>query len=209
MGEEGCHRLRCGRRGARASFLPGSGTGTRRKQVNNLAIAASERAPSEHAPWPREERAGATLRCRFVQSAMRRRTMKYVCFGYYDKGKFELMTESERNAMFDTCFEYDDHLRASGHWGGGEALQGPETALTLSWKNGKVETTDGPYAETKEQHGGILILEARDMNHAHQLISQHPALKYGAIFEIRPAGDLNEMLKASEQRRQKTVRSAK
>lgn len=87
--------------------------------------------------------------------------MKYLCFGYYDKGKFDGMTESERNAMFDTCFEYDDHLRASGHWAGGEALQGPETALTLYWKNGKVATTDGPYAETKEQLGGILVLEAR------------------------------------------------
>ena len=98
------------------------------------------------------------------------------------------------------------HLRANGHWVGGEPIQPAETALTLYWKNGKVATTGGPYAETKEQLGGILILEARDMNHAHQLISQHPALKYGAIFEIRPAGDLNEMLKASEQRRQKTAR---
>jgi len=61
--------------------------------------------------------------------------MKYLCFGYYDKDKFDGMTESERNAMFDTCFEYDDHLRSNGHWGGGEALQGPETALTLYWKN--------------------------------------------------------------------------
>ncbi len=60
--------------------------------------------------------------------------MKYVCFGYYDKSKFDGMTEAERNAMFDTCFEYDDHLRANGHWAGGEALQGPETALTFSWK---------------------------------------------------------------------------
>jgi len=57
--------------------------------------------------------------------------MKYICLGYYDKSKFDGMTEGERNAMFDTCFEYDDHLRANGHWGGGEALQGPETALTL------------------------------------------------------------------------------
>jgi hypothetical protein len=127
--------------------------------------------------------------------------MKYVCLGYYDKGKFDAMTETERNAMFDTCFEYDDHLRANGHWGGGEALQGSETALTLSWKNGKVATTDGPYAETKEQLGGILVLEARDMNHAVQLMTQHPALAYGNIFEIRPAGDMSEIMKASEQRR--------
>ena len=133
--------------------------------------------------------------------------MKYICLGYYDKGKFDAMTETERNAMFDTCFDYDDHLRAHGHWGGGEALQGPETALTLFRKNGKVATTDGPYAETKEQLGGILILEARDMNHAVQLIGQHPALMYGNVFEIRPAGDMNEIMKASEQRRRKNTAS--
>lgn len=127
--------------------------------------------------------------------------MKYVCLGYYDKGRFEGMTEGERNAQFDTCLEYDDHLRAHGHWGGGEALQGAETALTLSWKSGKVMTTDGPYAETKEQLGGILILEARDMNHAVQLMGQHPALTFGTIFEIRPAGDMSEIIEQSEQRR--------
>ena len=131
--------------------------------------------------------------------------MKYVCLGYYDKSKFEGMTEGEQHAMFDTCFEYDDHLRANGHWVGGEALQGPESALTLSWKTGKVVTTDGPYAETKEQLGGFLVLEARDMNHAIQLMAQHPALTYGNIFEIRPAGDLNEMMKESEQRRRQST----
>jgi hypothetical protein len=128
--------------------------------------------------------------------------MKYICLGYYDKLKFDAMPEAERNAMFDACFDYDDHLRANGHWGGGEALQGTETALTLSLKDGKVVTTDGPYAETKEQLGGILILEARDMNHAVQLISAHPGLKNGP-FEIRPAGDMSEIMKASQQRRRK------
>ena len=129
--------------------------------------------------------------------------MKYVCFGYYDKSKFDGMTESERNAMFDTCFEYDDHLRTNGHWAGGEGLQPAETALTVYWKNGKVATTDGPYAETKEQLGGILVLEARDMNQAVQLMAQHPAVTYGNIFEIRPAGDMSEIVKASERRRRK------
>ena len=127
--------------------------------------------------------------------------MKYVCLGYYDKRKFDGMTDGDRNAMFDTCFEYDDHLRANGHWAGGEALQPAETALTVSWKNGKVATTDGPYAETKEQLGGIIVLEARDMNHAVQLMAQHPSLRYGNIFEIRPAGDMSEIIKASERRR--------
>ena len=66
-------------------------------------------------------------------------------------------------------------------------------------------TTDGPYAETKEQLGGILVLEARDMNHAVQLISQHPALTFGSIFEIRPVGDMSEIMKASEQRRSRNT----
>ena len=128
--------------------------------------------------------------------------MKYICFGYYDKGKFDGMTESERNAMLDECFSYDDQLRENGQFAGGEALQPPNTAMTLYWKNGKVAVTDGPYAETKEQLGGILVLEARDLNHAVQLISQHPGVRYGP-WEIRSAADLNRMLKESEQRRHK------
>ena len=131
--------------------------------------------------------------------------MKYICLGYIEPGRVEGMTEGEQHAMFDACFEYDDHLRANGHWGGGEGLQPPETALTLCWKNGKVATTDGPYAETKEQLGGILILEARDMNHAQQLMAQHPALKFGSVFEIRPAADMSEVLQASERRRRQNT----
>ena len=129
--------------------------------------------------------------------------MKYICLGYIEPAKLAGMTEDERLAMFDECFEYDDHLRANGHFGAGEALQPPGTALTLYWKNGKVATTDGPYAETKEQLGGFFVLEARDMNHAIQLMSQHPGLKYGSLFEIRPAADMNEMIQESEQRRRK------
>jgi hypothetical protein len=131
--------------------------------------------------------------------------MKYICLGYYEPAKHAAMTGDERNAMFDECFEYDDYLRANGHFGAGEALQPTESALTVYWKNGKVATTDGPYAETKEQLGGILVLEARDMNHAIQLMSQHPAVKYGSIFEIRPTFDMREMIQQSEQRRRKAA----
>ena len=131
--------------------------------------------------------------------------MKYICLGYYDPARHAAMTEQVREAMFDECFEYDDHLRANGHFVGGEALQPSETALTLYWKNSKVATTDGPYAETKEQLGGILVLEARDMNHAIQLMSQHPSIKYGTIFEIRPTGDMTEIMNASEQRRRRSI----
>ncbi len=116
----------------------------------------------------------------------------------------EAAMHDEQHAMLDECFEYNDHLRANGHVVAEVPLQPPETALTLCWKNGKVATTDGPYAETKEQLGGIHILEARDLNHAIQLISQHPGMKYGLI-EIRPVADLNEMMKESEQRRRKNT----
>src|SRR5271163_4116031 len=131
--------------------------------------------------------------------------MKYYCFGYYDKEKFDGMTEDERNAMFDECFEYDDLLRANGNSVGGDGLQPSENASTLSWMNGKVVTTDGPFAEAKEQIGGIGVLEARDMNHAIQLMSQHPALKFGTLWEIRPIGDMSEILRKSEERRRKVA----
>ena len=126
--------------------------------------------------------------------------MKYICLGYIEPSKFESLTESERHAMVDECLAYDDELRKNGHFAGGEALQGPTSAATLRWEDGKVSITDGPYAETKEQIGGILILEARDLNHAIQLMSKHPGVKAGP-FEIRPAADLTEMIRESEQRR--------
>ncbi len=126
--------------------------------------------------------------------------MKFICLGYIAPTRFENMSESERNAFLDGCFTYDDVLRKDGHFAGGEALQSPKTAKTLRWKNGKVMVTDGPYTETKEQLGGILVLAARDLNHAIELISKHPGVKAGP-FEIRPAADLTEMMRESEQRR--------
>jgi hypothetical protein len=132
--------------------------------------------------------------------------MKYLCLGYLEPGKFEGMTDDERNAILDDCFEYNDHLRANGHLVAEVPLQSPETAVTLSWKNGKVTTTDGPYAETKEQVGGLQILEARDLNHAIQLVSQLPGFKYGlGSIEIRPVVDLTEIVNESEQRRRKNT----
>jgi hypothetical protein len=127
--------------------------------------------------------------------------MKFICLGYIEPGKFEGMTEGERHT--DECFEHNDHRRANGHLAE-VPLQFPEAALTLYWKNGNVGTTDGPYPETKELLGGIQILEARDLNHAIQLISQLPGFEHGlGPIEIRPAGDLNEMMKEREQRRRK------
>ena len=126
--------------------------------------------------------------------------MKYVCLGYYDEKQWETMSESERNAYMDECFAYDDVLRKNGHFAGGEALQSARSSAILRWKNGKVSVTDGPFAETKEQLGGILVLEADDLNHAIQLMSKHPGVR-GGPFEIRPAADLTEFVHESERRR--------
>jgi hypothetical protein len=126
--------------------------------------------------------------------------MKYICLGYIDESKWEGISESERNAMIDECFTYDDELRKNGHFAGGEALQSARNATTLRFQNGKVSITDAPFAETKEQLGGILVLEANDLNHAIQLMSKHPGVKAGP-FEIRPAADLSEMIRESERRR--------
>jgi hypothetical protein len=132
--------------------------------------------------------------------------MKYICLGYIEAGKFENMPDTERNAFVDECFAYDDMLRKNGHFVGGEALQGARSAVTLRAKGGKVMVTDGPYAETKEQLGGILILEANDLNHAIQLMSKHPGVR-GGPFEIRPAADLTGMIRDSERRRSGTRES--
>ena len=130
--------------------------------------------------------------------------MKYICLGYLEPGKFENMSESERNTTLDQCFSYNDELRKNGRLLAEEPLQPPNTAVTVSWKDGKVAVTDGPFAETKEQLGGIQVLEARDLNHAIQLISQSPGVKLNCgTIEIRPAADIGEMISRSEQRRRK------
>jgi hypothetical protein len=122
--------------------------------------------------------------------------MKYVSLGLYDEAKFAQIPQEERERMFEECFAYDDELRRGGHFLGGEALDSARNAVTLRMKNGKVEVTDGPYVETKETLGGILLLEARDLNHAIALMSKHPAVRMGNTFEIRPANEAMNRLVA-------------
>ena len=121
--------------------------------------------------------------------------MKYVCLGFIDETKYAQVTQKEGQKMMEECFAYDDELRRGGHFLGGEALDTARNAVTLRTKNGEVEVTDGPYAETKEMLGGILLLEARDLNHAIALMSKHPGVKIGP-FEIRPANEAMNRLNA-------------
>jgi hypothetical protein len=126
--------------------------------------------------------------------------MKYICLGYYDETAWAAMPESDRNALMDKCIAYDDVLKKNGHFLGGEALGDARSAATVRSRSGKAVVTDGPYAETKEQIGGILLLEAKDMDEAIRLMSNHPGLAAGP-FEIRPAADLSDIIRESERRR--------
>jgi hypothetical protein len=116
--------------------------------------------------------------------------MKFICLGFLDETKWAEVPENEQKSFVEQCFTYDDELRRGGHFLGGEALQAARNAATLRYQNGQVVVTDGPYAETKEQLGGILFLEARDLNHAIQLMAKHPGVRAGAtVFEIRAADE--------------------
>jgi hypothetical protein len=115
--------------------------------------------------------------------------MKYVCLGFIDESKFAAIPQEQAQRLIEACFAYDDELRRGGHFLGGEALDSAGKAVTLRMKEGKVEVTDGPFVETKETLGGILLLEARDLNHAIALMSKHPGLGMGSSFEIRPANE--------------------
>lgn len=115
--------------------------------------------------------------------------MKYICLGYMDEARWDAMSEQEQKKFVDDCFGYDAELRKNGHFVRGEALQSTRNATTIRQKGGKVTVTDGPFAETKEQLGGIMVLEARDLNHAIQLMSKHPSVRMGGTWEIRPSDE--------------------
>lgn len=112
--------------------------------------------------------------------------MKFLCLGYFDDKKWETLSQAEQESFMQECFAYDDMLNESGHsFGKGYALQIAETAKTLRWNGSRVQVIDGPFAETKEQLGGLGVLEARDMAEAVELMAKHPGVRLGGPFEIR------------------------
>ncbi len=120
--------------------------------------------------------------------------MKYLCLGYHNEELWQAQSESEREALMEETFAYADHLKANGHVIDDHALQEISQAATLRFEKGKCSVTDGPFTETKEQLGGIMILEANDLNHAIQLMSPMPCMRMGGVMEIRP---INEAIKIS------------
>jgi hypothetical protein len=116
--------------------------------------------------------------------------MKFAILGCSAEKNYAGMSKSEMEAMSDDCFAYVGTLLKEGHViNDGATLQPTCTAKTLRWQNGAVVVTDGPFAETKEQFGGLCVLEARNMDHAVEVILKHPALHHGAALEIRPVNE--------------------
>jgi hypothetical protein len=117
--------------------------------------------------------------------------MKYLCLIYDEEKKIAAMSKSESDAFMGEYFAFTDAIRKSGHYIGGEALQPVHTATTVRVRNGKVSTTDGPFAETKEQLGGFYFINARDLNDAIQVASKIPSARLGSI-EVRPIMEFNQ-----------------
>jgi hypothetical protein len=115
--------------------------------------------------------------------------MRYVCLVYLVENEMATMSESESDACTDESLAYDEALRRSGQLILAHALERVETATTVRVRKGKLFTTDGPFAETKEQLGGFILIEARDLNDAIQAASRIPLARRGSI-EVRPIKEL-------------------
>lgn len=114
--------------------------------------------------------------------------MKFVCLGYLDEATWGTLGAAKQEQMIAACTDYDIELHRKGHFADGTALQSAASATTVRWIDGKAVRTDGPFAETKELLGGILILEAKDKEEAVDLIMRHPGVRMGG-FEVRPADE--------------------
>ena len=111
--------------------------------------------------------------------------MKYLCLIYGDESQLSHMTQEQGQAMMGEYWAFTDGIQKSGHYLAGEALKPVQTATTVRVRNGKMSTTDGPFAETKEQLGGFYMVDAKDLNEALQIAARIPGAKHGSI-EVRP-----------------------
>ena len=116
--------------------------------------------------------------------------MRYLCLIYENEKAWETTPPAESEAVMNEYFEFTDDIRKKGKYVAGEALHPTATATTVRVRNGKVSTTDGPFAETKEQLGGFYLIEATDLNDAIQVASRIPSARFGSI-EIRPVMDFS------------------
>jgi hypothetical protein len=117
--------------------------------------------------------------------------MKYLCMVFFDEKKLNALTERELKSLDEESFAYDEALRKSGHFVAAEALQSVDTATSVRVRSGKVSVMDGPAAETNEQIGGFILIDARDFNEAIQIASKIPSVRFGGV-EVRPIKELND-----------------
>ena len=111
--------------------------------------------------------------------------MKYLCLIYDEESLWQKMSPDEMGKVMGEYNAFGEDIKASGHFIGGNALQPTSTATTVRVRNGKTITSDGPFAETKEQLGGYYLIEAKDLNDALQVAARIPGAKLGSV-EVRP-----------------------
>ena len=122
--------------------------------------------------------------------------MRYLCLIYEDEKAWEAKPQAELEAVMGEYFAFTEGIRSNGKLVAGEALQPTPTATTVRVRNGKISTTDGPYAETKEQLGGFYLIDAKDLNDAIQVASKIPGARDGSI-EVRPVIDFSQDMAAA------------
>jgi hypothetical protein len=122
--------------------------------------------------------------------------MKYLCLIYDEEKKIAAMPKSESDAFMGEYFQFTEEIKKQGHYLGGEALEPVSSATTVRVRNGKMSSTDGPFAETKEQLGGFYFIEAKDLNEAMQIASRIPSARLGSI-EVRPVVDFSKVTAGS------------
>jgi hypothetical protein len=111
--------------------------------------------------------------------------MKYLCLIYENEGAWATMDKEESDRLMSEYHAFTTDIKKTGHHLAGEALQPTSTASTVRVRKGKMTTTDGPFAETKEQLGGFYLIDAKDLNDAIQIAARIPSAKHGSI-EVRP-----------------------
>jgi hypothetical protein len=117
--------------------------------------------------------------------------MRYACLIYDDEKKLGSMSKQDADSFMGEYFQFTEDVKKSGHYVAGEALQPINSATSLRIRSGKLSTTDGPFAETREQLGGFYLIDARDLNEAIQIASRIPSAKTGTI-EVRPVVDFSQ-----------------
>ncbi|MGJ7504833.1 YciI family protein [Variovorax sp. ZT5P49] len=115
--------------------------------------------------------------------------MKYLCLVHYDEAVIDRMPPDELQALSDESMAYDQELARGDHFIAANALEPVKRAKVVQVRGGRRSHVDGPYAEAREQLGGFILIEARDLNAAIQLAGRIPMARYGAI-EVRPVETL-------------------